>query len=469
MPQQYDVSISKIKKAHPEITEQQINNDFKKMQGLSINDKSMPKYMLDGITEVAKKKEDTPKVTPSVWDALNKPVGPFSMEGTGFSEEEGFPGQVRKRISEYGSHLPEKIGPVPVREPLTEEASALSTLATAPMEMGREFMSPLGIATSTMPELQGAPRLSKLLGRVAGVGFGAQGAKEVITPIQEGENPIDYLGRVLKGSGQALFGIAGAASHESTFNKDKAYDAHLKALQGSGPEFKDLHENLTQSGHLGEIARTTDITKQDTPEMNKTIRSYMNNWEQETIKAANERQAKLNPNATIEGDDIVESLRTLKNPNVDKIFPEWRDEISSEVIRFAGKEIPLKDAPEVLARMNARIAALEDKSLEGKATAERLSGTKKAYDESVKAFRKALYDKYAELGEVGIDRSQREYGQLKEYKDHIYNNIEHAEGIRAKQPRYRDVPFRTLSRHKILGPLALVETITGLGGGRHLG
>src|SRR5205814_2919816 len=90
-----------------------------------------------------------------VWDALNKPVGPFSMEGTGFSEEEGFPGQVRERISEYGSRLPEKIGPVPVREPLTEEASALSTLATAPMEMGREFMSPLGITTSMMPELKG--------------------------------------------------------------------------------------------------------------------------------------------------------------------------------------------------------------------------------------------------------------------------------------------------------------------------
>lgn len=288
-------------------------------------------------------------------------------------------------------------------------------------------------------------------------------------PFERAETTGEIIGQVAPfiAGGAALEEVAG----KPKFSPEKGFKNLLKGgLSGTGPEFQDLHDELKDSGHLTNLVENPkyDISNaKNATHENKILRNYLNDWWDTTIQPAIDRH----PNETIKGNDFIPHLSSLLNPVIDSIMPERAQAIQGEMNRFSGKEIPLSDARELLSMLNSANASVEDASPEDAAGILRKSGTKAALDKSTETLRDLINKKLESLDEKGIARANKEYGLVKEFKNKVYDNIQRSNEAEAKKPQYRDVPYRTMSRHKILGPVALAETVAGAGGpgGRGLG
>lgn len=446
----------------------------------------VPDYFLDGITD---KTHSKPPEKQSTLGQVGKVIStPYDELLSGAPPEKAnLMNRLRDTLVNYGTRilpekasglpgvgklLPKSVGDIELGPDLIQLADALYGVPTAAVEAGREMTSPVGIATS-LTGLGGAGKLGTV-GKVAGTGlsayFGAKGLEEAGTTKDKDENYADYLGRILSGTGQALMGGAGAveggrelATKTPKFSPEKGYKNLLKGgLSSTGPEFKDLHDELVNSGHLTNLVENPkyNISKsKDAPTENKILRQYLDDWHNSTIEPAIARH----PNETINGNDFVPALQTLLNPIIDAIMPERASAINDEMLRFMNKKVPLPDAQELLARLNAANAEVEDSSAEDSAKILRKSGTKAALDKATETLRNKLYEKLDSVGEKGIKRSQREYGLVKEFKEHVYDNIQRSEEAEASKPGYspEDLALRSLSRHPIITGGAVIGALSG--------
>jgi hypothetical protein len=100
--------------------------------------------------------------------------------------------------------------------------------------------SPVGLATAVGTAGEGTA--AKALGSGASLLFGAQGAKQALTPRQPGENTPDMLERRLGGAGQGMLGVAGEASYSKG-----AVGNVAREMSGIGPSMENLKAYLHKS------------------------------------------------------------------------------------------------------------------------------------------------------------------------------------------------------------------------------
>ena len=187
----------------------------------------------------------TPAATPSraerVWEAANAPVRVGRGEK---GETVDISRQMRESISNLASRIPERYAAL--RGPAAFTGNVLTTLPGAIAEFGRRVTTPLGLATggagALMQELRAlglVPRAVKTAVGLAetglGAGFGAKGVQEATRGKQKGESDLDYLERVLSGTGQAMLGGAAVGHAVAPTIKTGA-----REIAGGGPTMERL-------------------------------------------------------------------------------------------------------------------------------------------------------------------------------------------------------------------------------------
>lgn len=172
--------------------------------------------------QIAAKQPKQPSLGERTWEAANQPLG--SRPGGLFAGSKGLPPggipeQTRNAIINLISSPSLSDA---TRRKLFYALDIPAELLTAIPEAGRRMLSPLGIgmmgaggATQALRELPQVPKAVKAGTALAetgtSVGFGGQGFKEALTPRKKGEALEDYLGRIMSGVGQGLFGTSALA------------------------------------------------------------------------------------------------------------------------------------------------------------------------------------------------------------------------------------------------------------------
>jgi hypothetical protein len=176
-----------------------------------------------------------------LWEAANAPV----RVGRGQKGETvDISRQMRESISNLASRIPERYAAL--RGPAAFTGNVLTTLPGAIAEFGRRVTTPLGLATggagALMQELRalgavpGAVKTAAGLAETGlGAGFGAKGLIEATRGKQKGESDLDYLERVLSGTGQAMLGGAAVGHAVAPTVKTVA-----REVAGGGPTMEKL-------------------------------------------------------------------------------------------------------------------------------------------------------------------------------------------------------------------------------------
>ena len=154
------------------------------------------------------------------------------------------------------------------------------------------FSSPLSIALlGAGPLAKAVPAIAPTVhavGALAGVGFGGQGAVQVLTPRQEGESEADALERRLSGASQVFMSAAGAKGTkadvsvgEAAHNVGEAVKGGASAVAGATADaFHDVYSGAKQAITLGKaptfdeaIRRISPPSKGRAPEYLKSVKN----------------------------------------------------------------------------------------------------------------------------------------------------------------------------------------------------
>lgn len=290
----------------------------------------------------------------------------------------------------------------------------------------------------------------------AGPGAAAESAAEQTIPFPVGKIAREVgarqypeaLGTAALGAGElAAAGIVAEALPVRLSPQSaalKGYNLTLKAIGYGKGDFRANMKLAADSGHLREFA--SQAQPQTVYETARSLQDYMNNWEESTIGAA----IKRHPAETISGTGVAGDILSLRNPNLERLFPEQTKALQSEAIRYGNEQIPLETARQALVKVNAMSRGLLDLNPADKAALESAQAAKLALDAVGQSLRQRLYGRLDDLGEKGIAQARKEHGALASLRDQVYDTIPKAEEAEAKKPSYWSVPGRSVSRHPLL-------------------
>lgn len=225
---------------------------------------------------------------------------------------------------------------------------------------------------------------------------------------------------------------------------------------GMTPKTLDNIGELEQTGHMAEIAKSKPSSYADAY---KATAQHMSDFFDRTVKPALDRQGDVGMSLQ----PVADAVNSLHNPAIESVLPENMKAIDKSVERFAGKDIPVKDAYQLLVDFNAMTRNLAKMAPADQAAAENQAAAVASLSTATDALRSNLYQTLNTLGEHGIADAQRQYGAMAGFRDMLGKNVIRAEKADANAPGYIEGLLKLVTRNPVYtGLTGTGLTVAGL-------